>query len=766
MNRLWCFLLGIKRLKKIKYRIFRDWVWPANLNEFSSRNLIYGWNGAGKTTLSRIFRLIEKKDLVDEGEWEIELSNDTILTHSNERNEEVKIKVFNQDFIQENVFTINRDITPIYYIGEENIEKRKNIEGLKNDLTQKKQALSKSQGEENSLKREFDQFCSDIANRSIKELLSSSPSNSYNNYDRSRYIRKSEELQSIDDIQKLILTQDEEDSLNKKKSTTPKQKIAAIHINLPHGEEIKARLESLFSTTVISQVIQSLEGKKQLSDWIKTGLDIFKAEQVNHCLFCEQRLPEDRLKALEGHFNNEYNIFMQRLSDEDLKISETITHLRNFHLPDESRLYDHLQSEYLRAKNLLTDQINNLIKYLESLIQLISSKKEKPFESIQSNINLDLEAQEDLLKELDKIILKHNTETDDFTKITQDSREKLESHIVAKALPDYKEKNALYKKAQDQVNQLKGEIKTINDNIIKLEKDILEHRKPAEELNADLSSYLGSDSLRFELSESGYQIMRGGKVASNLSEGEKTAIAFLYFLKSLEDKAFQIESGIVVIDDPVSSLDSSALYHAYAFMQKKTENAWQLFILTHNHAFFRQVRNWFCYLKKNQRQFYILEAFEDSEGRKSYIKTLDKLLLDFDSDYHYLFNKVYTTANSLASDSMEAYYHLPNMARRLLEAFLAFRFPSNNKEIYHKLQMVDFDVSKKARIGDFLNIHSHNKTIHEPEHDQSILTETPSILKDILELIKFEDPKHYKEMLETVPFVDSAIKSIKQLSIH
>ncbi len=42
------------------------------------------------------------------------------------------------------------------------------------------------------------------------------------------------------------------------------------------------------------------------------------------------------------------------------------------------------------------------------------------------------------------------------------------------------------------------------------------------------------------------------------SEGERTAIAFLYFLKSLQDKSFDLANGIVVIDDPVSSLDANA----------------------------------------------------------------------------------------------------------------------------------------------------------------------------------------------------------------
>jgi len=53
---------------------------------------------------------------------------------------------------------------------------------------------------------------------------------------------------------------------------------------------------------------------------------------------------------------------------------------------------------------------------------------------------------------------------------------------------------------------------------------------------------------------------RRGKPAKRLSEGEKTAVAFIYFLVQLKDQDFNIGEGIVVIDDPISSLDASAIY--------------------------------------------------------------------------------------------------------------------------------------------------------------------------------------------------------------
>ena len=74
--------------------------------------------------------------------------------------------------------------------------------------------------------------------------------------------------------------------------------------------------------------------------------------------------------------------------------------------------------------------------------------------------------------------------------------------------------------------------------ITEIEKDIEEHRRPADELNTDICAYLGRKELTFEIQGTGYQISRNGIVAKNLSEGEKTAISFLYFLKSLRISPF------------------------------------------------------------------------------------------------------------------------------------------------------------------------------------------------------------------------------------
>jgi wobble nucleotide-excising tRNase len=73
----------------------------------------------------------------------------------------------------------------------------------------------------------------------------------------------------------------------------------------------------------------------------------------------------------------------------------------------------------------------------------------------------------------------------------------------------------------------------------------VEHRQPAEELNDDLRKYLGHSDLLLEIKDAGYTISRNGVPAKSLSEGETTAIALLYCLKTLKDRRFDLAKGVV-----------------------------------------------------------------------------------------------------------------------------------------------------------------------------------------------------------------------------
>lgn len=748
--------MAIERISKIKsHRIFRGFVWPQDLLDFKEKNLFYGWNGTGKSTLSNLFRSIEKKTPVSEGDVEFVIFGkkvDGALFATAQGLPQVR--VFNKDFITDNVFTSNGVVTPIFFLGEENIEKQKQVEKLKSDIKKvEKEGFAKEEEMHRSDKA-LDDFKKERA-KSIKDLLSSSGGNNpYNNYDKRSYQEKCDELLKLPDAEQKakLLAESDLDALKKKKESAPLDKLQILKFSYPDTQQLTDQVIALLKKTVVSAVIETLKDDQELSGWVKTGLAKHKKEYSSDCLFCGQPLPDGRIEELEAHFNDKYNALISKIERQSSVIKSAIESLESCTPPNRLGLYDHLKVDFDARYQDLSSENAGLKGCLESLLAALKDKAQKPFQSIEQSFEV-VTGNVTVISDLNAVISKHNQETDEFQTAISAARTAIEESLVAQSLTEYQQKrneveviDTDLKTASDKATALKTEVREI-------EKDIEEHRRPADELNADICSYLGRDELTFEIQGSGYQISRNGTPAKNLSEGERTAIAFLYFLKSLGDKSFSLKDGIVIIDDPVSSLDSNALFHAFGFMKDRTKDAGQLFILTHSHSFFRQVKNWFNYLPNQKKdvskqpgRFYMLNSNVIDGKRSSSISKLDSLLYEYESEYQYLFSLVYKAANSDEVAGLQQNYHLPNITRRLLESFLAFRQPSKSGNLYQQLEVVDFDTAKKTRILRFLHTHSHACQLSDPEHDPSILIETKEILNDVLCLIRKDDCRHFDQM--------------------
>lgn len=284
-------------------------------------------------------------------------------------------------------------------------------------------------------------------------------------------------------------------------------------------------------------------------------------------------------------------------------------------------------------------------------------------------------------------------------------------------------------------------------DITALEAKIRSQHSAAAALTSDLAGYLGRRELVFESHETGYTITRDGAPAMYLSEGERTAIAFLYFLRSLADTSFNLKNGIVVIDDPVSSLDANSIYCAFGYMKAHIKTAAQIFVLTHDFTFFRLVKNWFYYAGERGKKdrYYMLQPTFVGAQRGATLADLDPLLSEYESEYHYLFKRVCQEAEAPAGQALESCYPMPNIARRLLESFLAFRCPEPG-DLHTKMAMIQFNEAKSARILRFVDVHSHHDQMPQTGHDPSILLETRDVMNDLLAFLGEADRSHFDAM--------------------
>lgn len=766
--------MRITKIPRIRnHGIYRSFDWPAGLPDFSHYNLIYGWNGSGKTTLSNILRAIEKRTPVAEGEVMLEIDGAEVKGSALDTAPVPRVKVFNRAFVEENVFTTSGAVSAILFLGKKNKENQEEIERLKKQLDDQgglRQQLASVGRTLTAAEQALDKYCITAATK-IRDLLRSSGQNPYNNYDKSSYKSRMAALLKLetDEAKNKRLSDTDKDTLKAKKDARQKASITQWTLKFPDLESLRTEVATLLQRSVVSAALQEFENAPAAEAWAKEGLELHRSHAegsvsyAGTCKFCQNPLSASRVKKLESHFNAEYAALVKTLDDADRLLQSHLDSLQLKDLPSHEQFNEHLVDRYNKVRELLVSEAAAVTAVVSELQQLVQTRKSQPMKIMdlpeklkQANL-APSEPHKATTQEFLACITTHNQECTNFLQIVRDAREALETAYVADDIDAYNALDQKVRNANDAKKKLTDSISEAANKITALEKEIIEHQTPAEELNAELAKYLGRDEIRFQVEGGGYRILRRDQPAKNLSEGEKTAIAFLYFLKCLQDKGFTLAEDVIVIDDPISSLDANSLFCAFGYMKERTKDAGQLFILTHNFGFFRQVKNWFSHLNGGPRRgqvpnnakahYYMLEAVSTAGVRNARLIALDRLLWEYESEYHYLFKRVHGGSQLGPGLPLEDYYPLPNIARRLLEGFFGFRYPTVHG-LRDQLNRASGDAALKARILRFAHTYSHETGADEAEHDLTLLGETPVVLADVLDLIRIEDTGHYQEMMQ------------------
>ena len=143
----------IKNFKSIKkFGIFRDFLWKnevcgngGSVENFKDINVLYGRNYSGKTTLSRILRAMETgvvSDKFGSPSFEVAFKDGKVATSDNLNKSEKSIRVFNEDFIRDNLRFIvdpDDDIEPFAILGDDNNKIEVEIKTLEDELGSKEE---------------------------------------------------------------------------------------------------------------------------------------------------------------------------------------------------------------------------------------------------------------------------------------------------------------------------------------------------------------------------------------------------------------------------------------------------------------------------------------------------------------------------------------------------------------------------------------------------------------------------------------------------
>lgn len=735
----------IKKIKKIKnLGIFSDFLWDSSLPEFKRFNIVYGWNGSGKTTLSDFFSLLEigSGEKYPDLEYIIE-SESGNYSQGNQYSR--KVRVFNQEYIVNNVQLLSCKAKPIYILGEENkkiadeiVRDEREVESKSKEIKN----LEKLKGEEEKKKNKT---FTDIA-RSISSNTSGEAIRKYNkaNAEIAFNSLKNKKVLNEAELDKHILTLKQLEKPIVSEISKPEIVFDDQKLNIEEAlNQTDLAVKKICASTVSSSIIERLRDNPDISKWVEEGIGLHSKYNSKTCEFCYQLLPKNRIEELTNYFNEEDKKLKEEIDRVIGMLNIISSSLNSFKTIDKANLYDEIQVSYQETSGKLEIEKENLQKEINKIIGVLNQKKTKTTETVEIELETNVYTLITLISEANNLFSSHNGKTNNFKAEKENAQKELENHYLSTIFDDVHEHDKKINDYSDGLGKIKKRSeelkKKINDNKSKISSS----HKACNAINEGIKTFLGRNEIIFEVMKDGYVIKRNGVIAKNLSEGEKTAIAFVYFTVHLKDQEFDIKEGVLVIDDPVSSLDTNSLFQAFAFLKNSVKDAKQIFVLTHNFDFLKLLLNWMNRI--GDKEYFMILNKNSGAGRFATITKLDKDLRDHESEYHYLFKILY----KFESDgTIACAYHMPVIARKTMEYFLTFRVP-DNKNYYSKLDSLKdkFDENKITAIYKFTNDQTH---ITGKGFDPSLVSETEKCVKYLLELIEKTFPEHYQILVQSI----------------
>ncbi|EOW2077176.1 AAA family ATPase [Vibrio mimicus] len=730
-----------KNIKSIKnFGIFKDAKTNAG-QPFYQFNLFYGFNYSGKTTLSRIFHAMQLGEMpegFETGSFEID-QHESISIKSNAIKKIENLRVFNSDYIAKNVNFNESSVSPVLIVGERNID-------LENELQELESAIpAKEQERENNSKS-----ATDKENEKNKRLTAVGRNvTDLNILGRSNFNVASVKSMLSGATAEHKLTPEKLGALTDTAKATAVASAPKAVITVPNMIDVFNEIEDILRTSVTQITITELDADKKLRDWVEDGIE--RHEGYTTCQFCQSPINPARLEELNTYFSKAYKDLSQRI---DSAIESVKAKSLTSSIPKTSQLYPDLQAGFDHLRNEVEPLNESFDAVKLSLIDLLTDKKEHMAEDVPfSASDYSLPDATELLEKFNVQIKAHNERASNHSTEQQQAIEAIKRHYVYQETQDYDHQKAAIdiKAFQDAAKTLQADITAMNTRAAVIKAELNNTKQGAQSLNDNLRQYFGKTDIEIKPIAGTYKFMREEREAKHLSDGERTAIAFAYFITQLEDEALKDVKPIVYLDDPICSLDSNHIYNALGIIKSKLnhEHVEQLFISTHNFEFFNLVKMWMSYYREkegNQKrsQYFLINR----KGDHSQIDQLPDLLKNHRSEYAYLISKVKEAVSQPQNFDAIA---VQSYVRKIMEVYFSFRF---NLTDFRKqgtdhiapnfLKGIDDAEVKANALYEYMNEKCHAKSMElGTQLPEAVQPQLAAIWDIICSAIETNDKPHY-----------------------
>ncbi|MBE0507612.1 MAG: AAA family ATPase [Marinospirillum sp.] len=793
-------LKKIQHIKKLG--VFDDFSWDSEVKNkggavqnFVDINIIYGRNYSGKTTLSRIARALETGDLSDKygsPSFQLKFTDNSDVTVETLSAHGKNVRVFNEDFIRDNLrFITNPDdsIEPFAILGDDNNKIEKDIEALEAELG------SSVEGQETGLyaekKQATDAYNTALsahnqANDNLEKQLGDKATNK-NIGIRYKPERFGDQNYTIIKLKADIATVSapnfgllNTEQMAEHKKLIDEKVLPAIPEFYPPKLSflnLAQQVETLVTKPISeSDKIQALVKDAVLNRWVNEGRTHHRNKHEK-CAFCDNEISAERWAELDKHFDEESELLEKSI---DALLAKIETEKKMVHAAltiDPSFFYSKFHSQLTALDSSLQTATKDYLLALDDLAKHLKDRKGDILNAKK------YESPADCAETLTKIWQEYSdlcAKSELFSSSLVGEQAKAKADLRLKEVADYlltidyqTQLNSIetLKQKRDEAEQAQA---AINENITKKQgqvaakkRELNDEEKGAKKVNEYLNNFFGHQFLTLEAKKYEgptqdakrirFEVIRDGKKAYHLSEGECSLLAFCYFLAKLDDVATKDSKPIIWIDDPISSLDGNHIFFIYTLLNAEVVEKGrfaQLFVSTHNLDFLKYLKRLKDnYLTSDGEKFKCQKAYfvVVRQDKKSTLQVMPSYLKEYVTEFNYLFHQIHKCASIEAIDNTNyvTFYNFANNARKFFEIYLYYKYPDQGMTEKTLNAFFGEDRIPSVLTDRINNEYSHLSGVFERGASPIEVPEMQTAARQIIERLR-QDHEQYSSLMKSV----------------
>lgn len=395
-------ILKIDSIKNIA--VYKNFQWSNsvrdegnNITDFKNINVIYGRNYSGKTTLSRIIRSAEIGVLSDKyvtPEFKFSFADgsnvtqNTLTTHSN------VIRVFNEDFVRDNLRFITDDeqtINSFAILGEDNARLEEEIETNEIELGSDEdksgligkylEANEKNSRAANAYNRRLSALESKLRDKANKAGSGIKHNKVFGNANYNLTKIKSDIQKVINDSYSSITDENVLINLSLLKEIPKAEVRESSPFNLNYSLIFLQAKELIEKKIQASAPIQELLNDSVLAAWVRSGREKHE-DKREQCAFCGNDLPPELWDKLDKHFNQESESLRSALNGLLASIQKEKDRLPSLLKINNSEFYSNFHEDLDTLKEELSRCIASYLETIEMIEVQVKSRMEDIFKDI------------------------------------------------------------------------------------------------------------------------------------------------------------------------------------------------------------------------------------------------------------------------------------------------------------------------------------------------------------------------------------------------